>query len=294
MWAPTRPAPRASCLRPRSTHLVETIHERSRGQSKQATGAAANNLDLYQVNCTFFDALGGRESEYLIARALQFFAPGIPQVYYVGLLGGRNDMELLARTGVGRDINRHYYKAAEIEAALARPLVQKQIELIRFRNTHPAFAGDFRGRRSGRKPDTNHVEAAGTLDKALRGFVGSECFDNGHRSSSGNRHVRRDRTGSGFVRRGILMNTPAARQRNLTAIKWLTFLMFMMFAMTTDSVGIIIPEVIKQFMLSMVGGRGLPLRPHDRDCPWRRSSSGILRTRSAGRRPSFSDWFCLR
>ena len=69
-------------------NLVETIHQRSHGQSKQATGAAANNLDLYQVNCTFLDALGGRETDYLIARALQFFAPGIPQVYYVGLLGG--------------------------------------------------------------------------------------------------------------------------------------------------------------------------------------------------------------
>jgi sucrose phosphorylase len=123
--------------------LVETIHQRSQGQSRQATGAAASNLDLYQVNCTFLDALGSRETEYLIARALQFFAPGIPQVYYVGLLGGTNDMGLLARTGVGRDINRHYYTAAEIEAALRRPLVQKQIELIRLRNTHPAFAGEF-------------------------------------------------------------------------------------------------------------------------------------------------------
>jgi sucrose phosphorylase len=79
----------------------------------------------------------------LIARALQFFAPGIPQVYYVGLLGGRNDMELLARSGTGRDINRHYYSSAEIQTALAHPLVQKQIELIRLRNSHPAFAGEF-------------------------------------------------------------------------------------------------------------------------------------------------------
>jgi sucrose phosphorylase len=52
-------------------------------------------------------------------------------------------MELLARTGVGRDINRHYYTAAEIETALRNPLLQKQIELIRLRNTHPAFAGEF-------------------------------------------------------------------------------------------------------------------------------------------------------
>ncbi len=39
--------------------------------------------------------------------------------------------------------------------------------------------------------------------------------------------------------------------RSLTLIKWLTFLMFMMFAMTTDSVGVIIPEIIKEFHLSM-------------------------------------------
>ncbi len=38
---------------------------------------------------------------------------------------------------------------------------------------------------------------------------------------------------------------------HLATIKWLTFLMFMMFAMTTDAVGVIIPEVMKQFNLSM-------------------------------------------
>jgi sucrose phosphorylase len=124
-------------------NLVETIHLKSNGQSRQATGAAANNLDLYQVNCTFLDALGGKEADYLIARAIQFFAPGIPQVYYVGLLGGLNDMELLEETKVGRDINRHYYTNEEIDSALRQTLVQKLIELIRLRNTHPAFEGEF-------------------------------------------------------------------------------------------------------------------------------------------------------
>ena len=124
-------------------NLVETIHIKSNGQSKKATGAAANNLDLYQVNCTFLDALGGSETDYLIARAIQFFAPGIPQVYYVGLLGGRNDMDLLESSKAGRDINRHYYKNDEIESALREPLVQKLIDLIRIRNSHPAFNGEF-------------------------------------------------------------------------------------------------------------------------------------------------------
>ncbi len=123
--------------------LVETIHVRSNGESRQATGAAANNLDLYQVNCTYYDALGRRDDEYLIARAIQFFAPGIPQVYYAGLLAGTNDLDLLRRTGVGRDINRHYYSRREIDSELARPVVSGLVGLIRFRNTHPAFAGEL-------------------------------------------------------------------------------------------------------------------------------------------------------
>src|SRR5438132_427161 len=123
--------------------MYETIKSRRKDAHSQATGDAANNLDLYQVNCTYYDALGRRDEEYLIARALQFFAPGVPQVYYVGLLAGANDLDLLHRTGVGRDINRHYYTSAEIQAHLGHPVVRALVDLIRFRNMHPAFTGDF-------------------------------------------------------------------------------------------------------------------------------------------------------
>lgn len=125
------------------TALVEIIHEKSAGQSRKATGRAASNLDLYQVNCTFYDALGRNDRDYLIARAIQFFAPRIPQVYYVGLLAGTNDMRLLEETNVGREINRHYYTWNEVQEALARPVVQDLLKLIRFRNEHPAFQGTF-------------------------------------------------------------------------------------------------------------------------------------------------------
>ncbi|UXT69250.1 sucrose phosphorylase (plasmid) [Agrobacterium tumefaciens] len=125
-------------------NLVEEIHRRSEDQSRLATGTAASNLDLYQVNCTYYDALGRNDDDYLIARAIQFFAPGIPQVYYVGLLGGLNDMELLRKTGVGRDINRRFFEDREIDLALESPLVKRMSDLIRFRNTHPAFNGSFK------------------------------------------------------------------------------------------------------------------------------------------------------
>ncbi|WP_108124240.1 sucrose phosphorylase [Saccharospirillum mangrovi] len=123
--------------------LVETIHQRSNGESRLATGAAASNLDLYQVNCTYYAALGERDVDYLIARAVQFFAPGVPQVYYTGLLAGRNDLALLERSGVGRDINRHCYQREEVDIQLQRPVVQQLLALIRLRNEHPAFQGRF-------------------------------------------------------------------------------------------------------------------------------------------------------
>lgn len=123
--------------------LAEAIHSNSGGTSRTATGWSASNVDLYQVNCTYYDALGGDDDRYLLARALQFWAPGVPQVYYVGLLAGSNDTDLLARTNVGRDVNRHHYTPEEIDAALQRRVVRALGGLIRFRNTHPAFDGEF-------------------------------------------------------------------------------------------------------------------------------------------------------
>lgn len=123
--------------------LVETVHEKTGGTSRSASGYAASNLDVYQVNSTFYDALGRDDVDYLLARAIQFFAPGTPQVYYVGLLAGTNDLELVGKTGVGRDINRHYYAPEEIRAEIDRPVVRSLMHLIRIRNGIPAFAGTF-------------------------------------------------------------------------------------------------------------------------------------------------------
>ena len=125
------------------TRLVQQIHSNSNGESLSATGSAAANLDLYQVNCTFYDALGRDDLKYLLCRAIQFFLPGVPQIYYVGLLAGINDLQLLARTRVGRDINRHYYTRGEIDRAIERPVVARLLDLIRLRNSHPAFNGAF-------------------------------------------------------------------------------------------------------------------------------------------------------
>ena len=104
---------------------------------------AYNNLDIYQINCTYYSALGDNDKAYLLARAVQFFAPGIPQVYYVGLLAGKNDLNLLEETKIGRNINRHYYTMEEIENEVQRPIVKSLIELMEFRNSCDIFSGNF-------------------------------------------------------------------------------------------------------------------------------------------------------
>ena len=123
--------------------LVETIHANTKGESLQATGAAANNVDLYQINSTYYDALGQQDLDYLIARAVQFFAPGIPQVYYAGLFATSNAMTLLNKTQVGRDINRPYLNKADIQTAMQKPFVKGLCQLIQLRNNCAAFNGDF-------------------------------------------------------------------------------------------------------------------------------------------------------
>ncbi|NLG85599.1 MAG: sucrose phosphorylase, partial [Firmicutes bacterium] len=122
----------------------ESLYSKGANVKKIYSSTAYNNLDIYQINCTYYSALGNNDQAYLLARAIQFFTPGIPQVYYVGLLAGENDIELVEKTRVGRDINRHNYTKTEVEAELRRPVVQKLLNLMRFRNIYPAFNGEFR------------------------------------------------------------------------------------------------------------------------------------------------------
>lgn len=109
-----------------------------------ASGENSNNLDIYQVNSTYYSVLDCDDNKYLISRAIQFFVPWIPQVYYVWLLAWENDMELLTKTRIWRDVNRHNYSISEIAEQLEREVVKKLFKLIKFRNKYPAFNWDFK------------------------------------------------------------------------------------------------------------------------------------------------------
>jgi sucrose 6(F)-phosphate phosphorylase len=106
-------------------------------------------FDVHQIRCALFSALGGEEDALVAARAIQLFIPGIPQVYYVGLLAGENDEEGARASGDGRAVNRHNYAMGEIEAAAARPAVRRLARLLRLRNECPAFDGRFSARALG-------------------------------------------------------------------------------------------------------------------------------------------------
>ena len=103
----------------------------------------ADGFDVHQIRGTIHSLLGADDDATVAARAIQLFAPGVPQVYYTGLLAGENDQAAADMTGDGRDINRHNFTREEIRAARRRPLVGRLERLIRLRNSHPAFDGQF-------------------------------------------------------------------------------------------------------------------------------------------------------
>lgn len=98
----------------------------------------------YQVNATYYSALGEDDKKMLLARALHIFMPGKPQVWYLDLFVGKNDYEAVERAGEGghKEINRTNLSFKDIELALDKDIVKKQIDLLRFRNTFKAFNVD--------------------------------------------------------------------------------------------------------------------------------------------------------
>lgn len=80
----------------------------------------------------------------LLARAIQLFMPGKPQVWYLDLFAGRNDHAAVQRAGAGghKEINRTNLTCSDIAAGMKKPIVQKQIELLRMRNQFPVFSAN--------------------------------------------------------------------------------------------------------------------------------------------------------
>ena len=122
-------------------HIFNVAEKNTAGHSAIASVVPQWFTLPHQINATL-PSIVNDDNAYVLMRAVQFFLPGEPQVYYVGLFNGMDDKELFEKTGQGRDVNRHNFTPQEIEKALAQPVTQAIVALARLRK-HPAFEGNF-------------------------------------------------------------------------------------------------------------------------------------------------------
>ncbi len=120
--------------------LIKTVVARG-GYVKDLHGK--KNI-YYQVNSTYYSALGEDDRKLLLSRAIQIFMPGKPQIWYLDLLAGKNDYEAVKQAGAGghKEINRTNLTLEQVQEELKRDIVCKQLSLLRFRNEFPAFGFD--------------------------------------------------------------------------------------------------------------------------------------------------------
>jgi len=122
--------------------VMNKIIERG-GRVKNLYDSKGKKISYYQVNATFFSALGEDEQKLLLARAIQLFMPGKPQVWYLDIFAGTNDYAAADRGGNAghKEINRTNITLRDIEDGLKSRIVKDQLKLIQLRNQSKAFLG---------------------------------------------------------------------------------------------------------------------------------------------------------
>ena len=124
--------------------IMTTVMERG-GRVKNLYDPSGNKISYYQINATFFSALGEDEEKLLLARAIQMFMPGIPQVWYLDIFAGKNNYEAADNGGSAghKEINRTTLTMHDIEQGLKTRVVKNQLDIFRLRNTSNAFSGQI-------------------------------------------------------------------------------------------------------------------------------------------------------
>ncbi len=125
--------------------IMNKIMERG-GRVKNLYDPSGKKISYYQINATYFSALGEDERKLLLARAIQLFMPGTPQIWYLDLFAGKNNYEAADKIGNGghKEINRTNICMQEVKEGLKTDIVLNQLQLMRLRNTSKAFLGDIR------------------------------------------------------------------------------------------------------------------------------------------------------
>jgi sucrose phosphorylase len=157
---------------------------------KSLFGADGKKIAYYQVNATYFSALGEDEQKLRLARAIQLFMPGIPQVWYLDLFAGKNDYAAADRGGTAghKEINRTTLSNEAVAAGLQSAVVLDQLEMMRLRNTVAAFDGSLH------IADTPPSELEMTWSRdgeriTLKADLKSKAFSISHSLVGGERHL---------------------------------------------------------------------------------------------------------
>ena len=134
--------------------VVELILNRG-GKIKNIFDAKGKKISYYQVNATYYSALGESEKKMLLARAIQLFVPGTPQVWYLDLFAGKNDYNAVELAGAGghKEINRTNLSLNDITSGAKAQIFKKQMKLISLRNRLNVFNGKL----TLKNPDNNKL-----------------------------------------------------------------------------------------------------------------------------------------
>ncbi|MBF0431331.1 MAG: sugar phosphorylase [Fibrobacteria bacterium] len=111
-------------------------------------------ISPYELNITFFDILNAPSSQesldlqinrFMLSQTIPMCLMGIPGIYIHSLLGSRNDLEGVQKTGVPRSINRKKLDINELEKELAEPdslrsrVLARYLSLLSIRQKQNAF-----------------------------------------------------------------------------------------------------------------------------------------------------------
>ena len=112
------------------------------------------SVSPYELNLNYFDAVNDPNSpeplaiqidRFLLSQAIPLAFIGIPGIYIHSLLGSRNDLAGVKRTGRARSINREQLALPDLTAALADPttlrhqVFHRYTRMLQIRATQPAF-----------------------------------------------------------------------------------------------------------------------------------------------------------
>ncbi|MBT8120196.1 MAG: glycosidase [Gammaproteobacteria bacterium] len=169
--------------------IIERVLERG-GRVKNLFGTDGKKIAYYQINATYFSALGEDEQKLRLARAIQLFMPGIPQVWYLDLFAGKNDYAAAdsGATAGHKEINRTTLTDDMVATGLQSAVVLDQLEMMRLRNTAAAFNGTLH------VVDTpsNELEMTWSHEDdtiTLKASLESLCFTISHSTAGGGAQV---------------------------------------------------------------------------------------------------------